>query len=376
MDVEIYNCRDLERLPLDMLTEVPKMQSLNVAMNYSISAEQLKSDWEAIIDGESGDEIQILYLSFNNLKETPSHDYMKRMAKMSYLDCTSNQIEVVHALGKEISPASVLLDYNKIHTITLGEDGYFCGLSMLETFSCSNNCLTKLPDLFSARSIYTMLTANFSSNDISELENGEQWRGLNTETLNLADNRLTTIPTRIMDSGSIVNVLMLSSNGIRTIEEGALIGPRSNALTTIDLSFNRITELPKEDFSNTNIPYLYGIDLSSNALSEFPRGLLDIEPLTVVSIRQQRDDEGNRTLSDWPTGIGRHPSMAALYYGSNDLGVVDDYISPYILLFEIKDNPNISIDVSSVCSFIELGYYELIYDSTQNIRGCDALKLD
>jgi Leucine-rich repeat (LRR) protein len=179
-----------------------------------------------------------------------------------------------------------------------------------------------------------------------------------------------------MDSGSIVNVLMLSSNGIRTIEEGALIGPRSNALTTIDLSFNRITELPKEDFSNTNIPYLYGIDLSSNALSEFPRGLLDIEPLTVVSIRQQRDDEGNRTLSDWPTGIGRHPSMAALYYGSNDLGVVDDYISPYILLFEIKDNPNISIDVSSVCSFIELGYYELIYDSTQNIRGCDALNLD
>ena len=376
MDVEIYNCRDLERLPLDMLTEVPKMQSLNVAMNYSISAEQLKSDWEAIIDGESGDEIQILYLSFNNLKETPSHDYMKRMAKMNYLDCTSNQIEVVHALGKEISPASVLLDYNKIHTITLGEDGYFCGLSMLETFSCSNNCLTKLPDLFSARSIYTMLTADFSSNDISELENGEQWRGLNTETLNLADNRFTTIPHRIMDSGSIANVLMLSSNGIRTIEEGALIGPRSDALTTIDLSFNRIAELPAEDFSNSNIPYLYGIDLSSNALSEFPRVLLDIEPLTVISIRQQRDDEGNRTLSDWPKGIGKHPSMAALYYGSNDLGVIDDVISPYILLFEIKDNPNISIDVSSVCSFIELGYYELIYDSTQNIRGCDALKLD
>ena len=376
MDVEIYNCRDLERLPLDMLTEVPKMQSLNVAMNYSISAEQLKSDWEAIIDGESGDEIQILYLSFNNLKETPSHDYMKRMAKLSYLDCTSNQIEVVHALGKEISPASVLLDYNKIHTITLGEDGYFCGLSMLETFSCSNNCLTKLPDLFSARSIYTMLTADFSSNDISELENGEQWRGLNTETLNLADNRFTTIPHRIMDSGSIANVLMLSSNGIRTIEEGALIGPRSDALTTIDLSFNRIAELPAKDFSNSNIPYLYGIDLSSNALSEFPRVLLDIEPLTVISIRQQRDDEGNRTLSDWPKGIGKHPSMAALYYGSNDLGVIDDVISPYILLFEIKDNPNISIDLSSVCSFIELGYYELIYDSTQNIRGCDALKLD
>ena len=61
---------------------------------------------------------------------------------------------------------------------------------------------------------------------------------------------------------------------------------------------------------------------------------------------------------------------------TNDLGKIEDTISPYILLFEIKDNPNISIDLSEVCPYIEMGYYELIYDSTQNIRGCDALNLD
>jgi hypothetical protein len=55
---------------------------------------------------------------------------------------------------------------------------------------------------------------------------------------------------------------------------------------------------------------------------------------------------------------------------------IEDRISPYILLFEIKDNPNISIDLSNVCPYIEMGYYELIYDSTQDIRGCDALNLD
>lgn len=376
MDVEIYNCPNLERLPLEFITNLPMLQSLNVAMNYGISGEQLKKDWEAIIDGESGDNIQILYLSFNNLEETPSHEYLKRMTKLSYLDCTTNQLKRVHALGKEISPATIMFDYNEITEIVVPEDNYFCGMSMLETFSCSNNRLTKLPDLFSARSIYTMLTADFSSNDITELENGDQWRGINTGTLNLADNRFTTLPTRIMDSGSIVEVLMLSSNGLRTIEEGALIGANSYMLSTIDLSFNRLAELPAEDFSKENLPYLYGIDLSSNALSEFPRELLEIETLTVISIRQQRDDQGNRTFSDWPTGIGEHPKMAALYMGSNDLGVIDDVISPYILLFEIKDNPNISIDVSNVCPYIEKGYYELIYDSTQNIRGCDALNLD
>ena len=376
MDVEIYNCPHLKRLPMEFLASLPKLQSLNVAMNYGISGEQLKEDWEEFIDGESGDEIQILYLSYNNLRETPSHDYMKRMIKLGYLDCSSNKLEVVHSLGKEISPATLIFDYNNISTITVEPGDYFCGMSQLETFTCSNNRLRKLPDLFSARSIYTMLTANFSSNEISELENGDEWRGINTETLNLADNRLTTLPKRIMQSGSSVQTLMLSANGMRTIEEGALTGANSEMLTTIDLSFNRLKELPYNDFSITNVPYLYGIDLSSNAFEAFPYAPLTVDRLTVLSIRQQRDDEGNRTLKEWPTGIGTHKSMAALYIGSNDLRRIDDTISPYILLFEIKDNPNISIDLSTVCPYIEMGYYQLIYDSTQDIRGCDALNLD
>lgn len=376
MDIEIYNCPNLKRLPMEFLAGVPKLQSLNVAMNYGISGEQLKEDWEAFIDGESGDEIQILYLSYNNLHETPSHDYMKRMVKLGYLDCSSNKLEVVHSLGKEISPATLIFDYNNIETITVEEGDYFCGMSQLETFSCSNNRLKRLPDLFSARSIYTMLTADFSSNEITELENSDEWRGINTETLNLANNRLASLPKRIMQSGSSVQVLMLSANGMRTIEEGALTGANSKQLTTIDLSFNRLKELPYNDFSITNIPYLYGIDLSSNAFEAFPYAPLSVDRLTVLSIRQQRDDEGNRTLKEWPTGIGTHKSMAALYIGSNDLRRIDDTISPYILLFEIKDNPNISIDLSTVCPYIEMGYYQLIYDSTQDIRGCDALNLD
>ena len=376
MDIEIYNCPNLKRLPMEFLAGVPKLQSLNVAMNYGISGEQLKEDWEAFIDGESGDEIQILYLSYNNLQETPSHDYMKRMVKLGYLDCSSNKLEVVHSLGKEISPATLIFDYNNIETITVEEGDYFCGMSQLETFSCSNNRLKRLPDLFSARSIYTMLSADFSSNEITELENSDEWRGINTETLNLANNRLASLPKRIMQSGSSVQVLMLSANGMRTIEEGALTGANSKQLTTIDLSFNRLKELPYNDFSITNIPYLYGIDLSSNAFEAFPSAPLTVDRLTVLSIRQQRDDEGNRTLKEWPTGIGTHKSMAALYIGSNDLRRIDDTISPYILLFEIKDNPNISIDLSTVCPYIEMGYYQLIYDSTQDIRGCDALNLD
>lgn len=375
MDVEIYNCPNLTALPRELITELPEIQSLNVAMNYGISGKQLKADWEALIDGKSGGKVQILYLGYNNLEETPSYDYLRRMSKIGLLDCNSNKLHTVHPFGKEVCPTTLIYDYNQITTINT-HNGDFCGLSQLEDLTCSNNRLTKLPDLFNAKSVYTVLTVDFSSNDICELENGDAWRGVNTQTLNLADNCFEELPKRLIGSGSQIETLMLSSNGMRTIAEGALVGAGSEYLTTIDLSFNRLKELPYNDFSISNIPFLYGIDLSSNAFEEVPYSLLTIDRLTVISIRQQRDDEGNRTLEIWPEGIGNHKGLMALYIGSNDLGKINDTISPYILLFEIKDNPNISIDLSNVCPYIEMGYYELIYDSTQDIRGCSALNLD
>ncbi len=375
-DVEIYNCPKLTRLPLEMLTQLPNMQSLNLSVNKNISGAQLKADWEAIIDSPSGATLQILYLGFNNLEETPSYDYLKRMTKLGLLDCTNNALKVVHPFGKEISPSKLYYDFNRIERISAAEDGYFCGVSQLEEFSVRNNYLTQLPDLFTARSIYVMMSANFSNNRITSLENGEAWRGINASTLNLSNNRFETLPKQIIGSGAQIETLMFSGNGIRSIEEGALQGKNAAYLTTIDLSFNRLKEIPYYDFSAENLPYLYGIDLSSNAFEAFPYAPLSIDRLTVMSIRQQRDDEGNRTLREWPTGLHSCPRMSAFYIGSNDLRKVEDTISPYILLFEIKDNPNISIDLSAVCPYIEMGYYELIYDSWQDIRGCDALNLD
>ncbi|MBR4045386.1 MAG: DUF4458 domain-containing protein [Alistipes sp.] len=375
-DVEIYNCPNLTALPKELIAELPAIQSLNVAVNYNITGEQLKADWETLINGASGGVIQILYLGFNNLEETPSAEDMAKMTKLGLLDCNSNKLRVVHPFGKGVNPTTIYLDYNNIENLYAVEDSYFCGVSQLETFSCSNNKLTVLPDLFTAKSVHTMISADFSSNYISELEHGNAWRGINAETLNLSNNRFESLPKAVIGSGSRINTLMLSANGMRKIEAGALKGSGSENLTTIDLSFNRLTELPYEDFSISNVPYLYGIDLSSNAFSQFPYAPLSVDRLTVISIRQQRDDDGNRTLREWPTGIGTHKSMTALYIGSNDLRKIEDTISPYILLFEIKDNPNISIDLSNVCPYIEMGYYELIYDSTQDIRGCDVLNLD
>lgn len=375
-DIEIYNCPNLEGLPLEILTELPEIQMLNISCNKGISGEQLKSDLEAIIDGKSGSKVQVIYLTYNNLKETPDASYLKRMTSIGLLDLAYNELERIHPFGKEITFSKLYLDYNKLAEIPHDEDGYFFGYSSdTESFTCSNNKLTKFPDIFNAKSIYVMGTIDFSYNMISEFENGDDHRGVNASTVDLTSNRLETFPAVLFHKNSPLFTIMLGGNGMKTIPEGSVTGKNSYMLQSVDLSYNKLTDLPS-DFLPTNVPYLYGIDVSYNSFSEFPYEPLNVSSLTTMGIRYQRDAEGNRTLRTWPTGLYTCPGLVAFYIGGNDLRKIEDTISPYIRIFEIKDNPNISIDLSDVCDYIGAGYYTLIYDPTQDIRGCSYLNLE
>ena len=374
-DIEIFNCPKLKGLPVDMLTALPELQMLNVASNKGISGEQLKADWEAIINGNCGDRLQVLYLGFNNLEETPSYDELRKMTKLGMIDCTNNQLKTVHPFGKEITLAKVYFDYNKIEKLTAAPDGYFCGYSQLESFSAKNNEMTLFPDIFNAKSVYVMQSVDFSYNKISGFENGDNFKGINSSAVNITNNRLETFPGILFKTGSPMNQLILAGNGMKEIPKGSLEGDKTYLLEALDLSYNYLSELP-DDFYARTLPYLSGMDLSYNRFSSFPTKPLSISTLSRFFIRYQRDENGNRILKEWPTGLYTCPSMAVFCIGGNDLRKIEDTISPYIMYFEIADNPNISIDMSSVCDYIYAGYYTLIYDRTQDIRGCDALVLD
>ena len=95
--------------------------------------------------------------------------------------------------------------------------------------------------------------------------------------------------------------------------------------------------------------------------------------LTVFAIRGQRDDKGDRCLTEWPTGVYQHVGLRGLYLGSNDIRVVNDRISTLCYYLDISDNPEIIFDASDVCYAIQQGAYILIYDKTQDIRNCDIL---
>ena len=374
LDLEIFNCPKLESLPMEMLANLPELQMLNVSSCKGISGEQLKADWEAFINGKSGEKIQVIYMGFNNLKEFPDSSELKKMVKLGMIDCTNNQIEVLHPFGRSINLAQVYLDYNKIKTIP-ASGGYFCGYTQLESFSASHNEMTEFPDIFNAKSAYVFQSINFSYNKIAGFENGDKFKGVNASQVNLSDNHLKTFPAVLFKSGSPMNYLVLAGNGMEKIPAGSLKGSNAYMLEALDLSYNYLSKLP-DDFYAITLPYLSGLDLSYNSFSEFPIKPLDISRLQRLFVRYQRDKDGNRILKEWPTGIYTCPSLSFLCLGGNDLRKIDDTISPDIFYFEIADNPNISIDLSSVCDYIRLGYYMLVYDVTQDIRGCDALKLE
>lgn len=377
-DVEIYNCANLTSLPMEMFDEdgLPELQSLNIACNSGIEADSLRDNWIGIIDGNSGDRLQLLYMGYNKLEEFPPYEKLSKMVKLALLDCTNNQIKTLHPFGKNVNLTKFYLDNNKITKIPGKEDKdgykYFFGYYDVELFSCTNNLLTEVPDVFNAKSVNIMASVDFSYNNISGFENGDEHHGINAVTVSLSNNRLEEMPAILFKTGSPMTTLVLSGNGMKRIPEGSMSGKCSHYLQTLDLSYNKLTDLPK-DLWSTNIPYLYGIDLSYNCFENFPYEPLDGAYLTTFGLRHQRDEQGNRTLTTWPTGLYTCPSLVAFYVGSNDLRKIEDTISPYWRYFEIKDNPNISIDLSTVCDYYRLGYNLLIYDKTQDIRGCDYL---
>ncbi len=371
-DLELYNCPKLTRLP-DFYYELPNVQAFNLARNKGISARQLRDDWEQMATTKIGKTLQILYLSFNNLEEFPDTWAIRNMLKLGLLDLANNNIKKVHAFGKEVELSSLYLNNNKIEEIPAD----LCGFSEnIESLNFSYNKLKKIPNIFDASSVHVMGSVDFSNNQITGVDNPSGYKGINANTVSLANNRISKFPSELISAGSPITTLDLSSNQMTTIPKGSIRGKNAKLLQVVDLRFNQLTSL-SDDFMSDNLPYLSNIDLSYNSFSEVPPQPLNSGYLRAFGINHQRDHvTKSRTLRTWPTGITKCPSLIQFQIGDNDIRKVDETLTPHLYILNIKGNPNISIDVTSVCPYIKAGAYMLFYDKTQDIRGCDALDLE
>lgn len=381
-DVELYNCPKLTQIP-EFVYDLPELQLLNVACNKGISADQLTADWKRLADDEdTGPKVQILYLGYNNLEKFPKSESLRKMVKLGLLDCVHNNVNHLEAFGTDVKLSDLMLSYNQIEEIP---DEFCAFTDQVEGLGFSHNKLKYIPNIFNANSVYVMGSVDFSYNEIgSEGSNikcsMDQYKGINASTVTLSYNKIKKFPTELFASGSPISTIDLSNNLMTSIPENSLKPKNGNykntyLLTIIDLRFNKLTSL-SDDFRATTLPYLSNMDVSYNCFSKFPTQPLNSSQLKAFGIRHQRDAEGNRILREWPTGITTCPSLIQLQIGSNDIRKVDEKLTPQLYILDIGDNPNISIDVTSVCPYIEAGMYVLIYDTTQDIRGCDALGIE
>lgn len=371
-DLEIYNCPSMKKLP-EELQQLPNLQSFNLASNPNLG--DFHEDLGEFVASENiSKTLQIFYLTYNNLTVLPDMSMVKKLGK---LDCAYNKIKKIEkAFGSDVVLVQLSMDYNQIEELPRDGSGSFCGYADVESFSFAHNKLKKFPNIFSSQSIYVMSSVNFSFNEIDGFEGEEDgtFKGVNANTIALGGNKLKKFPDILFKTNSQVSVLGLNGNGIEEIPKGTFSASKySYMMKTLDLTYNKLSKLP-DDFNGKNMPFLYGVDISNNRFTEVPTGPMDAATLTVYAVRSQRDENGNRLLRKWPSNISLCPSLRQFCIGGNDLRRITDTISPYVIVFEIKDNPNISLNLSNVCNMIKAGAYLLIYDPEQDIRGCDYLK--
>lgn len=371
-DIELYNCPKISRIP-DFYYNLPNLQAMNLARCKGISAAQLRDDWERLATEKTGKTLQILYLSYNNLEEFPDTWALSRMTNLGLLDLAYNNIKKVHPFGKEITLSSLYLNNNQIEEIPAD----LCGFTDdVETLTFAHNKLKKIPNIFDASSVRVMGSVDFSYNDITGVDTSNgTYKGINASTVSLSYNKIEKFPSELFAAGSPITSIDLSSNQMRTIPKGSIKGKNAYLLQVIDLRFNKLTSL-SDDFRSTTLPYITNMDVSYNCFSEVPTQPLNSANLRAFAINHQRDANENRCLRTWPTGITSCPSLIQFQIGSNDIRKVEEKLTYHLYIVNIKDNPNISIDVTSVCPYIKAGAYRLFYDKTQDIRGCDALDLE
>lgn len=378
-DFELYNCPELEMndQTVASLGALPSLISINLGNNTHWTPEQCDRLMKALSEGPSADKIQIFYFRNNQLDALKS-EYFSKFKKIGLLDLVNNRIREVGRLGADISPVQFFLDYNEIESIPNNEGGeMFCNMDDVEAFSVTHNRLTEFPDIFDAKSIFTVKSVDFSYNEIDRIANGDSFKGINCGTLSLASNKFTKYPLEFTHSNSMVQIYNFRGNGMREIDRDAFdsnLPHRENLryTQTFDFTYNRLSDLPVT-FADAPFPFLYSIDISYNAFKEFPREPLNYLSIVAYAIRGQRDDNGKRILRDWPTGLYNHRGLRGLYIGSNDYRRIDDTISQLIYYFDISDNPDIEFDASDICLAWRAGAYRLIYDQSQNILNCPQM---
>uniref|UniRef100_T1GEJ0 TIR domain-containing protein n=1 Tax=Megaselia scalaris TaxID=36166 RepID=T1GEJ0_MEGSC len=262
-----------------------------------------------------GSELQVLDLSYNELKTIPENWGVSRFRRLQHLNLQNNNITELHAESfaglsslrvinvsnnhLETLPIGLFagskelreihLQHNELYELPKGlfhrleqllvldlssnqltshhvDNTTFAGLIRLIVLNLANNALTRI-DYRTFKELYFLQILNLRNNSIGHIEDNAFLPLYNLHTLNLAENRLHTLDDKLFNGLYVLSKLTLNNNLISVIE-GSVFKNCSD-LKELDLSSNQLTDVPE---AIQDLAMLRTLDLGENQISTFTNG--------------------------------------------------------------------------------------------------------
>uniref|UniRef100_A0A1A9WM65 TIR domain-containing protein n=1 Tax=Glossina brevipalpis TaxID=37001 RepID=A0A1A9WM65_9MUSC len=331
---------NIRQLPENVWCAMQNLQVLNLTMNRIRAADSLGfSEKLCTLNGASGGaELQILDVSYNELRALPDVWGASRLRRLQQLSLQHNNITnlAANALAGLSSLRVLNLSYNHLETLPSeafagnkelreihlqGNELYdlpkglfhrleqllvldlsgnqltshhvdnntFAGLIRLIVLNLANNALTRIGSK-TFKELYFLQILDMRNNSIGHIEDGAFLPLYNLHTLNLAENRLHTLDNKIFNGLYVLTKLTLNNNLVSIVETQAF--RNCSDLKELDLSSNQLAEVPE---AIQDLSMLKTLDLGENQISDFRNGTFkNLNQLTGLRLIDNRI--GNITI--------------------------------------------------------------------------------
>ncbi|EDW74847.2 uncharacterized protein Dwil_GK15901 [Drosophila willistoni] len=315
---------NVRSLPEGLWCAMPSLQLLNLTQNRIRSAEYLGFSEKLCLGSalgnangavSGGSELQVLDVSFNELRSLPDAWGASRLRRLQTLSLQHNNISSLapNSLAGLSSLRVLNLSYNHLESLPAdafagnkelrelhlqGNDLYdlpkgllhrleqllvldlsgnqltshhvdnntFAGLIRLIVLNLSNNALTRI-GAKTFKELYFLQILDMRNNSIGHIEEGAFLPLYNLHTLNLAENRLHTLDNKIFNGLYVLTKLTLNNNLVSIVESQAF--RNCSDLKELDLSSNQLVEVPE---AVQDLSMLKTLDLGENQISDFKNG--------------------------------------------------------------------------------------------------------